>query len=550
MLRKRRTWLILIGVIVILGAGYAYYAISSASEAAADEEPEIQTTAVRQGDLTISATAAGTVIPASEVQLSFPTGGALAELMVGVGDEVLAGDALARLDSSNAQQALANAELQLVQAAMQTDASATETGVSYDEILVEQAQINYDMAASALDDLLNWEADDDEIALAEANLAAAEANLNAAAGQEASAGYNIQVSRINLEQAQRDLASAQENYDNAWDEARDWETFYAEPICDPGEPQPCSGQTWAERIERDRESTSNALIRAQDNLAVAQANLNSSASSANSSSSTSAQGNILASQQALEAALSGPSEDEIEAAEIAVRQAELALQQALLSRESNALNLAQSQLNVEAAEAALDDTVLIAPMDGTVMAVNGSVGENVSGSLITLADLEQPLLEAYLDEVDLDKVGQGFEVEVVFDALPDDVFAGQVVQVDPMLSEVGGVTAVRAVIQLDSDSFAKPQSLPVGLNATVEVIGGRAQNALLVPVEALRELSPGEFAVFIMEDGEPQLRFVEVGLMDFTFAEILSGVGRWRDGDHRDCRDGVGELARASGSSK
>jgi len=222
--------------------------------------------------------------------------------------------------------------------------------------------------------------------------------------------------------------------------------------------------------------------------------------------------------------LSGPSEDEIEAAEIALRQAELALQQALLSRESNALNLAQSQLNVEAAEAALDDTVLIAPMDGTVMAVNGSVGENVSGSLITLADLEQPLLEAYLDEVDLDKVGQGFEVEVVFDALPDDVFAGQVVQVDPMLSEVGGVTAVRAVIQLDSDSFAKPQSLPVGLNATVEVIGGRAQNALLVPVEALRELSPGEFAVFIMEDGEPQLRFVEVGLMDFTFAEILSGV--------------------------
>jgi HlyD family secretion protein len=62
------------------------------------------------------------------------------------------------------------------------------------------------------------------------------------------------------------------------------------------------------------------------------------------------------------------------------------------------------------------------------------------------------------------------------------------------------------------------------LNATVEIIGGRAENAVLVPVEALRELSPGEYAVFVMENGEPTLRLVNVGLMDFTFAEILSGV--------------------------
>ena len=62
------------------------------------------------------------------------------------------------------------------------------------------------------------------------------------------------------------------------------------------------------------------------------------------------------------------------------------------------------------------------------------------------------------------------------------------------------------------------------MNATVEVIGGQAENVVLVPVESLRELSPGQYAVFVMEDGEPKLRIVEVGLMDFTFAEILSGV--------------------------
>ena len=525
MKRKRVLWIvIIIAVLAIAGGAYAYYSAVYVPAQESAEDAPVQSTTVRRGNIVISATGAGTVIPTTETELAFGAGGVLSELLVQVGDDVLAGDVLARLDDTDAQQALANTELQLLQATMQTDGTATETGVSYNDISVEQARINLEKAQSDLDSLLDWEADADEIAMAEANLEAAQAGYNAARGQEASAGYSIDVGRINLEQAQRELATAQENYDNAWDEARDWETFYSDPICDPGEPEPCTGQTWAERIEKDRESTDNALAKAQDNLAIAQANFNSTVAGTSTSNSTNAQSNVLSAEVALESAQTGPTDDEIEAAEIAVRQAELSLQQALLGQESDALSLAQAQLNLEAAQATLDDVVLTAPMDGTIMVVNASVGENVNAGFISLADLEQPLVEVFLDETDLDKIGLDFEVEVIFDALPDDIFTGHVVQVDPQLSIVSGVSAVRAIVQLDADSFAKPQTLPVGLNASVDVIGGRADNALLVPVEALRELSPGEYAVFVLEDGEPQLRFVEVGLMDFTFAEILSGL--------------------------
>jgi multidrug efflux pump subunit AcrA (membrane-fusion protein) len=62
------------------------------------------------------------------------------------------------------------------------------------------------------------------------------------------------------------------------------------------------------------------------------------------------------------------------------------------------------------------------------------------------------------------------------------------------------------------------------MNASVDVISGRAEGVALVPVEALRELEPGEYAVFVLEDGQPRLRPVEVGLMDLTFAEITSGL--------------------------
>jgi len=148
----------------------------------------------------------------------------------------------------------------------------------------------------------------------------------------------------------------------------------------------------------------------------------------------------------------------------------------------------------------------------------------VALSSITLADLEQPLVEIYLDETDLDKVGVNYEAEVTFDALPDQTFTGSVIRVDPELTTSNGATVVRAVVELGSDSFAKPQGLPTGLNASVDVISGRAEQALLVPVEALREISDGQYGVFVMVDGQPELRMVEVGLMDYTYAEIVSGL--------------------------
>lgn len=505
MLRNKFLW-IGMGVIIAVVAIGGYFYGNNQSVAAA-EEPELQTSTVRRGSIVISATGAGTVVPVEELALSFPSAGVLTSLYVSVGDEVALGDLLATIDDGDAQKEVASAELQLAQSIMQTDAAGTATGVSYNEIAVEQAKIAFEEAQTALDDLLNWEPDEDEIAQAEASLAAAEASYNAARGQEAASATNITVNNISLEQAQRKLDDAQAAYDTAFDPGREWEFGI---------------KRMADALEAEREAAIRNLQSAEDSLAVAQANYNASVSSTNNSSSTSAESNVLSAELALQTALEGPTEDEIVAAETAVRQAELVYQQALLNQEADQISLAQAELSLESAQQALTDTQLYAPADGTIMSVSSHVGEQVSGTFITLADLERPLLELFMDETDLDKVGVGFEVEVIFDALPDETFAGTIIQVDPMLSEVSGVSVLRAVVALDE--FAKPQTLPVGLNATVDVIGGRAENALIVPVEAVREIAPDQYAVFVVEDGEPKMQIVEVGLMDFTFAEILFGL--------------------------
>lgn len=522
MFRKKSFWIVLIVFILAAGGGYHYYNTVYAQGQTPDE-PAIKTAKVRKGDLVISANGAGTLIPATEVNLGFRSGGLLAEVPVQVSDQVQTGDVLAQLDEGDARKAVASAQLQVAQAeanlAAQQDPAARQRAIAGAQLQMAQAEANLGEAQFKLDELLNWTPDEQAVASAQANLDAAQADHDEIAARAAHTGDALTSVRINLEQAQANLEAAQAAYAVAWEPARDWE------LADPKR---------ATALENERAATERNLAKAQADLQVAQANYNLAAIGINDSDLLNAQTKVVNAQATLENARTGPAVSDIQAARLQVQQAELARTQAQLNLEfaqqepvvtQLELSLAQAQLNLETAQQSLERATLLAPVDGTVLAVAAQAGESVGTSpLVTLADLSQSLVEIFVDETDLDKMAVGYEVNVVFDAVPDEVFTGYVIQVDPVLVMVDGVPAVRGVAALDAESAARPQILPAGLNAAVEIVGGRAEDALLVPVEALRELGPGEYAVFVMVDGEPTLRVVEVGLMDFTYAEIISGL--------------------------
>ena len=184
---------------------------------------------------------------------------------------------------------------------------------------------------------------------------------------------------------------------------------------------------------------------------------------------------------------------------------------------------AKASLAVEKANQSVIE--LKAPIDGSILEITANVGEPVDKSpIIKIGNLNSPYLEVYLDETDLDKVEVGYKAKIVFDAFPDDTFYGHVVEITPSLQTVSNVATLVTKVDLDPDSYAKPITLPVGLNASVEVIGGEAKDAVLVPVEALRKLDTDEYGVFVVQNGELSLRQVTVGIMDFTTAEIKSGI--------------------------
>jgi RND family efflux transporter MFP subunit len=190
---------------------------------------------------------------------------------------------------------------------------------------------------------------------------------------------------------------------------------------------------------------------------------------------------------------------------------------------TNLAKLQQAQESLVNAKTNLNDTLLVAPINGTVMSFDFGLGDVVnSNTNITIADLEQPYyFEVYLDESDWAMVQVGYPVEATFDLIPDQIFPGKVMEVNPGLMKVGNSSAVRCIIRLDTPIKA---TMPSGTSMTVDVIGGTATQAILIPVDALREIDDGQYTVFVMQNGEPKLRVVKVGIKDLVSAEIISGL--------------------------
>jgi HlyD family secretion protein len=464
----RKYWIIAATVVLVIVGGFAAYQwLYLPTKIVESEGTSVQTATARRGDITLYAAGAGTLIPAAEVDVSFDISDGiheeLVELLVEVGDQVEAGDVLARLDDSDRQENLIEAQQDLREL---TSASA----IAEIEITLAQTMIDLEDDINNLVGLISL-----AVYKAEEYVEKYTTSLT-----EAQAAYGVDPSDENeslLKSAEQDMKWAESNL------RVQWQYYENEYVPEYFEAYYWDGneKVWFTDGPTEAEIAS---VRAQIGLAEA---------------------TILELEVLLEALKNDQDlpEDATGSKASAVRQA---------------------RQDVEDAQEGLEATNLTAPISGTVTIINVDVLEMVGNEVVlVISDLTPPTLEAYFDESDWKNVQEGFPVEVIFDALPDSVYEGQVVHVDPGLVSQQNTTVVYAVVELDTSRTGWDE-LPVGSAAGVDVIGGKAENAVLVPAEALREISEGEYAVFVMEDGEPRMKLVEVGLQDLIYAEIISGI--------------------------
>ena len=88
----------------------------------------------------------------------------------------------------------------------------------------------------------------------------------------------------------------------------------------------------------------------------------------------------------------------------------------------------QAQASLKLAETQFSYTVLHAPISGVVLVKSGEIGEvvNPGTSILTLGDIENVWLKAYIPETDLSKVKWGQEVMVTTDLRPQKVYKGRI----------------------------------------------------------------------------------------------------------------------------
>jgi RND family efflux transporter MFP subunit len=190
------------------------------------------------------------------------------------------------------------------------------------------------------------------------------------------------------------------------------------------------------------------------------------------------------------------------------------------------LTVLQAEIKLTKAQADLQNATLVAPITGTITAVTIEAGNGIasdSTGSITISDLDTPLVRFYVEESDYGKVVVGNQVSMTFTSLSDRTFTGKIVSVNPALVTESNTQAVQAYASIDQSTQAA--SFLSGMSAEVVVIAQETRNAALAPLEALRELTTGQYSVFVVkDDGTLELRQVEVGLKDLVNAEITSGV--------------------------
>jgi RND family efflux transporter MFP subunit len=244
-------------------------------------------------------------------------------------------------------------------------------------------------------------------------------------------------------------------------------------------------------------------------------------------------------------------ETEIERAKLQLDQAERNFKRAgelfeenLISRElyenskteyelaKNAVERTKRELAI--LEERLTKTKIAAPFDCTILTRPVSVGQAVSGAagfnsgteVLSIADLNNLIINAHINQADITRLRSDQEVEVAVEAVPGLVVTGRVERIAPQATIRNNIKgfAVRIFLK-DVDKRIRP-----GMTANIKIPVASADNVVAVPLAAVfSDRDPQTYKteryVYVQKpDGEFERRPVSIGVSDFFFAEVQEGL--------------------------
>ncbi len=181
--------------------------------------------------------------------------------------------------------------------------------------------------------------------------------------------------------------------------------------------------------------------------------------------------------------------------------------------------LSRAQARLTAAQVAVEQTRIRAPLSGVVLKRHVEPGEVVQPGepLVTFAGDGPLQVRIQPDESNLALLRIGQPALVSSEAFPDQRLEASISRIAP------SVDPVRGTVEVDLDIVDESDLRP-DMTMTVEIEVGRTSSALVVPSWAIRDLGSDKPWVLVAEDGEAQRRDVELGLEGDDLVQVVSGL--------------------------
>ena len=208
--------------------------------------------------------------------------------------------------------------------------------------------------------------------------------------------------------------------------------------------------------------------------------------------------------------------------------------------ENAAIGLENAQLSLQRAMDAMENYTVTAPISGTVIEKNFKTGDTIENSSLTAAggnlaviyDMSTMTFAMKINELDINKIQVGQEVEITADAVEGVTFQGVVDKVNINGTTVSGMTDYLITVNILDPGDLKP-----GMNVSADVIIEHVGEVLAVPVEAVNRGAEKPYVLVagagalneegrVADLGKLERREVTLGRNDDSYIEITDGLAQ------------------------
>ena len=195
------------------------------------------------------------------------------------------------------------------------------------------------------------------------------------------------------------------------------------------------------------------------------------------------------------------------------------------------IELAKAQ--VQASEVAVENTVIRAPFDGTVLTKNADVGEivaplaagaNSKAAVVTIADMSSLQVEADVSESNIQKVTNNQACEITLDAYPAHHYAGYVAKIVPTADRTKATVMVKVGFKHYDNRVLPEMSAKVLFLKKEKEQNESNEKAMLVLPQSAVETKDGNQFVFKVKDNEAYEVQVTTGKTFSDYVEITRGL--------------------------